>query len=449
MLEWNLAGDTIYVQKLDKNKVTDKYLAKLGDNVNSKETSSLLKDQKLDLKLSLKDKQVSSFFGWLANLVENVVGWIGELFGLSRYVGGWNEGGYWEGYRLDPINMFSSTDENNGGGGGGGYTFSGNYLYNSYVPGYQSPNGSNGGEGYTDGGNNYNGGNEWGPYPNSGGRPPHGPNPSLPNFSESVSYLSSQLDLTTDEIAFLQENYNDNINNIDNSIASSLETYLESNSPEPWNEKLEFAQWAIDYLNKNRDADINEMISNNNIPNSNINLPNLDVSELNNYPAFKNLVENLPSFLNNYPKVLTTLSITTNLKEKKIQELMQPGKGPKVIVVNNLKDKYGRDILGHYDRDNRILQIDDTYVSALSSANTPYKYQSIGLMLTIVTLHEFVHFGRHNQDLDVRYTPPNSKNDYEAGEYFEYNLIQNGNVGLMQPENAKEWMKYFKIRPKN
>lgn len=243
---------------------------------------------------------------------------------------------------------------------------------------------------------------------------------------------------TPEETDFLNQNPD---------IADAITTYLTQNANSE--EAREFAKWAVGYLVDFPDANVNELIINNNIPNSSINLPILDTSELTSYPAFKALVEDLPNFLNNYPNILKALEYTTGFSGKKIKQLMQPGKGPKVVVVVNLKDSKGNDITGHYEKATKTLQIDDGYVNGLSLANTPVKYQAIGLILTIATLHEFVHFGvNENALLPIianRLKDPN----YEPGWDFEGNIQPPGAPGYIQPSTAKEWLKYYKIKPKN
>ena len=127
---------------------------------------------------------------------------------------------------------------------------------------------------------------------------------------------------------------------------------------------------------------------------------------------------------------------------------MQPGKGPKVIVIKNLKDKNGYDILGHYDKATKTLQIDDGYVNGLSIVNSPARYQGIGLILVISTLHEFAHFGTNENALLPVITNRIKDPGYEPGWYFEDAITPTG-VGRLMPENAFEWMKYYKIKPKN
>jgi|GEM_PF-2801761 len=174
-----------------------------------------------------------------------------------------------------------------------------------------------------------------------------------------------------------------------------------------------------------------------------ISLPDLDVSELGNYPKFKALVVDLPNFLKKYPNILKALSYTTGFTEAKITELMQPGKGPKVVVVQNLKDIHGRDILGQFDPATKNLKIDDGYVNGIDIVQTPIRYQAIGLMLTVTTLHEFVHFGRDANQLTNKVEVGSHK--YEAGWYFEGAIVPDG-VGQLGPDTAVEWLKYYTVK---
>ena len=247
--------------------------------------------------------------------------------------------------------------------------------------------------------------------------------------------MISTINLSTQQIEFLQ--YRED-------VAQGIENYLLANGITL--ESVEFASWSVGYVIEFPDADVNELLTNNNIPNDNINLPILDTSELTNYPAFKELVEDLPNFLNNYPNVLKALEITTGLKQKKIKELMQPGKGPKVRVINNLKDEYGNDLTGQYDIQNKVLRIDKDYVIDLSKVNTPIKYNGLGLILTITTLHEFVHYGRDINNLPKRMVGlKTGKGSIEAGVYFEDIIMPPGSSPL-EPTTAQGWLRYYSIK---
>ncbi|TKC10825.1 hypothetical protein FA048_11690 [Pedobacter polaris] len=245
----------------------------------------------------------------------------------------------------------------------------------------------------------------------------------------------AQLHLSAAEATFLNDNP---------TIANELLTHLNSEE----REVKEFGKWAVGYLDDNRDVPFSDLTEMNNIPNSTINLPNLDVSELNNYPNFKALVTDLPNFLTRYPNILKALTYTTGFSEKKIKELMQPGKGPKVVVIHNLKDNKGNDIVGHYDSRTKTLQIDNDFVNELENNKTNFNYQKLGLIVTIATLHEFVHFGRDINNLPVEMT--NIKGTIkEPGWYMEGHIQPPGAPGYLVPENAKEWLRYYRVKTKN
>ncbi|RBQ11704.1 hypothetical protein [Pedobacter miscanthi] len=149
-------------------------------------------------------------------------------------------------------------------------------------------------------------------------------------------------------------------------IADELVAYMD-NIQTPTQNDIDFLNWSIAYLKENPEVVFSELKDANN---ANIVLPNLDLSALNNYPKFRALVNDLPNFLTSYPNILKALSLTNGLTEKKIKDLMQPGKGPKVIVVNNLKDAAGNDVVGQFDNVNKILKIGNGYVDDLDRATT-------------------------------------------------------------------------------
>ncbi|TBO44454.1 hypothetical protein [Pedobacter kyonggii] len=231
--------------------------------------------------------------------------------------------------------------------------------------------------------------------------------------------------------------------NLDPEVSGTLLDYL-YNFGET-NDNKDFANWALDYLLENPEVHIAELIETQTLLNNNIILPTLDISALNNHPKFKALVNDLPNFLTQYPNVLKALSLTTGMKESKIMALMQPGKGPKVVVINNLQDGNGHPVAGQFDDVNKILKIDQAYVEDLDKASTPLKYQAVGLILTITTLHEFVHFGRDANNLPKRMAGLISgKGSFEAGWYFEDIIVAPGSHRI-EPANAAEWLKYYRI----
>jgi len=406
LYEWNLKGETVWVQEIEKNKLKDKYGLEnpVVDNKNSISASGKI--------LSLNDKKVSSFFGWFLDIVGDVVGWIADVLGFSTTYY-YTNNGYGGGYRIN-----WGTPGGAGEGGEAGFTgpVDRGGIYGSYIPGYSQ------------------GGGSYEPFPNN----PGGPNPGSAVIPASTLYLISVLQLTDpDQMDFLATNSN---------ISDELAFYLDTNGKTLAN--IAFATWAIGYLSDNDESLFSDLNEINNIQNSTINLPNLDVSQLSNYPAFKNLIENLPSFINNYPNILKALEYTTGFSPKKIKELMQPGKGPKVVVINNLKDNKGNDIVGHYDKNTKTIQIDNGYVDDLSAANTPVKYQAMGLMLIVATLHEFAHFGTNENSLIPVIKNRLKDPDYEPGWDFEGIIQPQSGPGYLQPSTAKEWLKYYKIKPR-
>lgn len=248
-------------------------------------------------------------------------------------------------------------------------------------------------------------------------------------------HLINALGLSTTEVVFL-----DNLPKVVDALNIYLQTYGETL------ENKEFAKWAVGYLMDFPDTDINKLIEVNSIPDSNINIPNLDVSELNAYPAFKALVEDLPNFLLANPKILKALEATTGFSKAKIMKLMQPGKGPKVRVVNDLRDSQGNRVIGNFNRDinPNLLRIDAAYVSGLGSASNTFRAKELSFILLITTLHEFVHYGRATNDLSKFINQP-GWGDREAGNYFEDKIMPPGSSRL-EPETAKEWLRYYKIR---
>ena len=108
----------------------------------------------------------------------------------------------------------------------------------------------------------------------------------------------------------------------------------------------------------------------------------------------------------------------------------------------------GYDILGHYDAATKTLQIDDGYVNGLSAVNSPARYQGIGLIVVIGTLHEFAHYGTNENALLPVIANRLKDPQYEPGWYFE-DIIPPVGVSRLTPENAYEWLKYYKIKPRN
>ncbi|WP_311951879.1 hypothetical protein [Mucilaginibacter terrae] len=167
----------------------------------------------------------------------------------------------------------------------------------------------------------------------------------------------------------------------------------------------------------------------------------LDTTGLWKYPKFKDIVTDLPGFLKKYPNVLKAIAYYTGFSEAQVKQMMQPGKGPKVVVVHNLVDGYGLPVLGHYYPVTRTPQIRESYVLGLDAANLPKVYQATGLLLAITTFHEFVHYGRDVNRLSYLYYDPETHNSGEAGTFFEMNINPYGND--MGANNAIQWIKFY------
>jgi hypothetical protein len=168
----------------------------------------------------------------------------------------------------------------------------------------------------------------------------------------------------------------------------------------------------------------------------NIILPPLDVSALGAYPKFKALASDLPGFLKKYPNVTKALAYYTGFTEAQIITLMQPGKGPKVIAVPNLKNpRTGNDLYGEYDPATKTISINANFAKGFEVAQSENTIQATGLLLAITTLHEFVHYGR-----DVNKLTDLVDNN-EAGFTFEMN-IDPKKTGI-EKNNAVQWIYYY------
>ena len=169
-----------------------------------------------------------------------------------------------------------------------------------------------------------------------------------------------------------------------------------------------------------------------------MNLPALiDTTGLSAYPKFKEIITNLPGFLNTYPHVRKALAYYTGFTEAEVMSKMLPGKGPKIQVVTNFPPyKYG-----HYDAFTKTLQINISFINGLEAAQLPKTIQATALLLAITTFHEFVHYGRDNNKLLNKFTNPNSGILEESGMSFERSIDPNS-LGINK-YNAIKWLDFF------
>ena len=294
------------------------------------------------------------------------------------------------------------TGGNSGGGGGG--TGSGDYNPscnpdpNYVVPNYPAPEGM-----------------EWivpcgdVPVPETPGEEPVISYEGL-DISAGVLAIAVRLGLSHQEALFLENNPS-----TVTEIIGYLAQHLSSIDAD------EFAKWAVEYLMENTDIPFSEILEMNNIPNSTITLPNIiDVTDLTAYPAFKSMIENLPAFLNQNPEVLKSLSRYTGFSKTKILQLMQPGKGPKIELVSNLVNEHGQPCIGQYTPGTYFLKMKKELVVGLDKVQSPKRYGALGMLLCIVTLHEFVHYGRDVNKMSRKVTLNGW--EYDVGVLFEFNI---------------------------
>ncbi len=228
-----------------------------------------------------------------------------------------------------------------------------------------------------------------------------------------------------------------------NTLTLDLISYLEGNSTSP--EAINFATWSMNYLALNptysyplfKDQFISQIADINSAP---VTLPTLlDTTGLYKYPKFKQLITNLPGFLAQYPNVKKALAYYTGFSETRVMELMQPGKGPRVVVVPN--SLLGPDIMAQYNSLDKTLEIKESWVLGLQAAQSDITIQATGLLLVITTFHEFVHYGRNINKLSGDYWDPNTGIPYEAGWTFEINIDPNAK-GINR-HNAINWLKFY------
>ncbi|SFA41396.1 hypothetical protein SAMN04488511_102313 [Pedobacter suwonensis] len=248
LLEWNLEGDTVLVQQLEKSIVKDFYAMKVGASSPSN-LQSIVKKNKLQSLTSIKNKQVSGFFGWLIDKLGEFIGWAGSAFGLSTYqyytYDAYNDSFDSE-WRLD-IDFSWLTGSGTPTTPGNPvtipprplvmlYTGAGLPIYESYAIGY------NGGGGGNPGSYNPNDPNNFEPSPIDYGEgpiddQPHGPNVNFNNLS--AQYLVNEGWLTGDaNISYI---------NSHKEIADAFVTYTEKIVNRTQSD-IDFINWAIIYL---------------------------------------------------------------------------------------------------------------------------------------------------------------------------------------------------------
>jgi hypothetical protein len=104
-------------------------------------------------------------------------------------------------------------------------------------------------------------------------------------------------------------------------------------------------------------------------------------------------------------------------------------------------NEIGVNLYVHYESLTKTLQISSRFVNGLEVAQLPKTIQATGLLLAIITFHEFVHYGRDINILRNKYQDPTTGDLVEAGWTFEYSIDPNG-VGINK-YNAIKWLNFY------
>ncbi|HMG07539.1 MAG TPA: hypothetical protein VK609_03465, partial [Mucilaginibacter sp.] len=139
--------------------------------------------------------------------------------------------------------------------------------------------------------------------------------------------------------------------------------------------------------------------------------------------------------LKKYPNITKALAYYTGFSEATILQLMEPGKGPKIVTVPDLKNSFGVSLYGKYDAETKTILINENFAKGFEVAQSETTIQATALLLAITTLHEFVHYGRDQNKLSDLF------NGYEAGWTFEMNIDPSG-TGINK-NNAVKWINYY------
>ena len=153
------------------------------------------------------------------------------------------------------------------------------------------------------------------------------------------------------------------------------------------------------------------------------------------YRRFTELVRNLPTFVKNNPKVLKALEKWSGFSPDKIMELLTFGKGP-IVKVMDLRSIKGPDILGHClcpGVPQTQIEIEVAFVNGLENAYLQSTQEATAFLLTVVLLHEFVHWGAMT----------NGINEYpsEFGNEFE---TQAFNLRITKKNAGQYYYEYMK-----
>jgi hypothetical protein len=401
LYEWNMNSDSIFVLEINQNNIIKRLIFK-----------------KVNQSSELGSSNIKSDSFW--NFLRNIVDVIGEFFNdVGFFLGIPGSFGFFpgEGWGSSNINDVGGDYGGGGGGGGGGGSFgSGGSSFDFYN--YWFP--ANGG------GGNYQ------EYPIDD--PTHGPSvPSTP------AYRTLETEILINELA-ITDNYIIQFLDANPTISTALENFVSINGGFTTDNK-NFISWAMYYLFNNSNVDFEDFKNEYLINQPNINnviLPSLiDTTGLSAYPKFKEIITNLPGFLNTYPNVKKALAFYTGFTEAEVMSKMQPGKGPKIILSSNFPStKYG-----HYNALNKTLELNINYINGLEAAQSSKTIQATALLLAITTFHEFVHYGRNFNKLTYDFINPNNGVSTEAGWTFEQNIDPAG-LGINK-YRAIKWLEFY------
>lgn len=129
------------------------------------------------------------------------------------------------------------------------------------------------------------------------------------------------------------------------------------------------------------------------------------------FPRFTQIVKNLKSYVQNTPSILPKLRTISGLTDAQILDKLTFGKGPNIELVQNLVHE-NQPVYGKFKHNQpEILYINQNFAQGLEQASLPTTIEATSFLLTVVVLHEFVHYGNF-----VSGFKPTGN---EAGELFE------------------------------
>lgn len=369
LYEWSLSSDTVLVQTFTNNLLADRYIQQYY-RTNAEGGIEFNRPEKLQSLGSLKDKQVSGIFGWLADKIADGLGAIGYLFGLTELVPSTgSSSGHHNHYRFvsHPSNS-SGSPWGDIGNNGDAYVGAGLPIVSSFLSSMDytgmpetevTYSSYNYGGAYQSGGPNNN------PVPNENGI-----------YIMEYLYLSAAAQdyiLSAEAIP----------------LTKLLRDYLDANG---WTiENREFVSWLVEYMNVNTSMNINDF---KNRFLTNTSQYKIDSYIRTKYPKFASIADGLIFFLSNNPKVIDALSLYSGFDKNEILELVTNGNGPSIQLSNEPWTQIGNGLFNYKISSNTIFLPEENvayFENNIGSANVK---NSLAFSLMITILHETVHYGR-------------------------------------------------------